>query len=229
MNKLNLPKECEQFFDQIIHTFQLSSDIFNLPFITSSLYQILSSPTSEVSNFIFDINKYKIDIKIEDTNDDYEVAIVKIFLYDKQNKIEINHYYQMHFILDTRYNNYCQCTSDMEGYREDKQCCGYDCDATFCTCYIDRIESICFHRWNGCEHDYWDYEDKFYETYPELKKQELINSIKRTQKEIDFAQEQLEDYQRQLRNLEPGVQEEYDGFDGTLECGAYNCLHIKKQ
>lgn len=227
MNKLNLPKECEQFFDQIVHTFQLFSDTSNLPFITSSLYQVLSSPTSEVSNFIFDINKYKMDIDIEDTNDSYEVATVKIYLYDEQNKMKKEHYYQLRFILDSRYYNYCQCTPDMEGYREDKGCCGYDCDATFCTCQINMIKPLCFHKWDGCEHDYWDYEDKFYETYPELKdlnkKQELINSIKRTQKEIEFAQEQLEDYQRQLRNLEPGVQEEYDGFDETLECGAYNC------
>lgn len=227
MNKLNLSKECEQFFDQFVHTLYIYDDSHNLPFITSSLYQILANPTCKSVDFISDIAKYRVDIDVEDTNNDYEVAIVKIYLYDKQSKIEKDHYYKMHFILDPRYNNYCQCTSDMEGYREDKQCCGYDCDATFCTCFIDRIDPICFHKWNGCEHDYWDYEDKFYEVYPELKdankKQTLIDNINRIKKEIDFAQEQLEDYQRQLRNLEPGVQEEYDGFDETLECGAYNC------
>lgn len=227
MNKLNLSVPSEHFFDQFVHTLHRDNDSYNLPFITSSLYQILANPTCESVDFISDITKYRVDIDVEDTNDDYEVAIVKIYLYDKQGKIEKDHYYKMHFILENRYDNYCQCTPDMEGYREDKQCCGYDCDATFCTCYIDRIDPICFHNWNGCEHDYWDYEDKFYEAYPELKdakkKQTLIDNINRTKKEIDFAQEQLEDYQRQLRNLEPGVQEEYDGFDETLECGAYNC------
>lgn len=227
MNKLNLPKECEQFFDQFVHTFELfCGDTCNLPFVTSSLYQVLSSPTSEVSNFISDISKYKIDIDIDNINNGYEVAIVKIYLYDKQNKMEKEHYYQLRFILDPRYYNYCQCTPDMDGYREDKGCCGYDCDATFCTCQINMIKPLCFHKWDGCEHDFWDYEDKFYETYPELKdvnkKQELINSIKRTQKEIEFAQEQLEEYQRKLRSLDSRIKEDDNGFGDTLECGVYD-------
>ena len=88
MSKLNLSKECEQFFDQFIHTLYIYDDSHNLPFITSSLYQILANPTCKSVDFISDITKYRVDIDVEDTNDDYEVAIVKIYLYDKQSKIE---------------------------------------------------------------------------------------------------------------------------------------------
>lgn len=219
MNKLNLSKECEQFFDQFVKELSVYSDEFNMPFITSSLYQILCKRTYESVDFIYDIKNYRVDIDIEDTNDDYKLAVVRLYLYNKQNDMQKDYYYRMSFILDTRYNNYCQCTPDMEGYREDKGCCGYDCDATFCTCQIDMIKSISYHRWDGCEHDYWDYEDSFYETYPELNKtQRLLDDLRNAQRELAFAKEKLEKYRKQLIQLESVHKEYYEAFGEMLKC-----------
>ena len=72
----------------------------------------------------------------------------------------------------------------MKDYREDKECCGHGCDADFCEFSLNKILKIVGGSWNGDEHDYWEFEDKFYEIDKELADKKVEEDKERMIREL---------------------------------------------
>ena len=142
----------------------------NIPFILSSLYQSFSNNQNSYKEFISDLEMYSdYDITIDDPKNEYNGIIdVDINLVMYKDEVESfqdydmpNYYYRICFSYDERDWGYCECTPDMEDYREDKKCCGHGCDASFCSFSLHKINNIMSDSWHGDEHDYWDFGDEF--------------------------------------------------------------------
>lgn len=91
------------------------------------------------------------------------------------------------------------CTSDMEDYREDKHCCGHECDATFCEFLLQKISYIKRDSWHGDEHSYWDFEDEFY-----LNDEELAVKKRKEDREVEIRElkKRIEEDSKRLVELE---------------------------
>ena len=170
----------QKFLDKLIDELKrekerngLRYNQLDIPFIISSIYQSFKNNTDRYKDFINDIEKYyDYNLCIEDNQNDYdglidiEVNLVKYF--EDSINPEITDYdtpdygYKFKLTYDERYWRYCECTPDMEDYREDKHCCGHGCDASFCSFTLYKIVNISSDTWHGDEHDYWDFEDEFY-------------------------------------------------------------------
>ena len=150
----------------------------NIPFIISTLYQSFNNNTDEYKELISDLERWSdYGLSIDKPVNDYcgiidvEISLIK---YDEENEEDFyeydtpNYNYKLCFSYDERHWGYCQCTPDMEDYREDKQCCGHGCDATFCSFSLHKIVNLGGDTWNGDEHDYWEFEDEFYANDKEL-------------------------------------------------------------
>lgn len=176
--------------------------VINIPFVISSLYQSFKNREETYKDFIEDLKKYDdYNILIEDSANDYNgiidvhVGLVKYierndsdFAYDDYEYPDYD--YKFEFTYDERNWGYCECTPDMDDYREDKHCCGHGCDASFCEFELHKILHIAKDTWHGDEHDYWDFEDEFYASDKEL---------------ADKKAE--EDRERKIRNLKETIEE----------------------
>jgi len=87
----------------------------------------------------------------------------------------------------------------MTDYREDKQCCGHGCDASFCEFSLHKVLHIISDSWEGDEHDYWDFEDEFY-----LSDKELAEKKEKEDKEREVLElkNRIEADQKRLAELE---------------------------
>lgn len=208
----------QRFIDNLIDTLKvetndkgalLKNDQLDIPFIISSLYQSFSRDDSNsiYKAFIEDLEKYSDYVLIlTDTNDVYNgicdlyISLIKNYNEELQLNYKMPDYdYRICFSYDDRLYGYCECTPDMDGYREDKDCCGYSCDAVFCKFKLQKILNITEDSWNGDEHDYWDFEDEFYK-----QKKELADKKKEEDKiiEIKRLKEQIEENTKRLAELE---------------------------
>lgn len=174
----------------------------NIPFIISSLYQSFKNNEDSYKEFVEDLKKYDdYNISIDDSANDYNgiidvhVGLVKYverndsdFAYDDYDYPDYN--YEFEFAYDERNWGYCECTPDMDDYREDKHCCGHGCDASFCEFELHKILHITKDTWHGDEHDYWDFEDEFYASDKELEEKKS-----------------KEDKERKIRNLKETIEE----------------------
>lgn len=110
-----------------------------------------------------------------------------------------NYDYLISFTYDFRDYGYCECTPDMDDYREDKECCGHGCDATFCEFLLQKISYVKRDSWHGDEHDYWNFEDEFY-----LNDEELAAKKREEDKErmIEELKNRINEYDKKLKELE---------------------------
>ncbi|HAU87500.1 MAG TPA: hypothetical protein DCW90_19040 [Lachnospiraceae bacterium] len=200
----------------------------NIPFILSSLHQSFSNNPGSYKEFISDLGMYPdYNIEIEDSKNDYDGIIdVEISLIKYQDG-DYNYYrdydspsynYEICFSYDERNWGYCECTPDMEDYREDKKCCGHGCDASFCSFSLHKINHIVSDSWHGDEHDYWDFEDEFYMDDKELadkkNKEETERKIRELQKRISADSKKLAEL---TSDFPVDVDEELDKYKKTIE------------
>jgi hypothetical protein len=182
----------------------------DIPFIISSLYQSFVNKTNLFQEFIHDLCRYSdYNISILDSQNEYnglidvEVNLVKYIdsndndFYDQEDYPKYN--YKLCFTYDTRDYKYCECTPDMSDYREDKQCCGHGCDASFCEFSLHKVLHIVYGSWEGDEHDYWDFEDEFYMNDKEL-----------------AEKKEKEDREREIEELKNRIGEYINGHLGRL-------------
>ena len=117
--------------------------------------------------------------------------------------------YKMCFEEEERLYGYCECTPDMPDYRADKQCCGHGCDASFCEFTLYKIRNIHKASWVGDEHDYWEFEDAFYDeehALAEKRKQEAKErEIQELQEVIEIGKKRLAELLKDAGDLEQGV------------------------
>lgn len=193
----------QKFLDKVIERLKrekeynrLKNDQLDIPFIISSIYQSFKNNTDKYKDFIDDLEKYSdYGIYIEDSQNDYNglidirITLVKYII--NVNYPEFTDYdnpdydYKFTLTYDERDYSYCECTPDMEDYREDKHCCGHGCDTSFCAFELHKIVHVVEDTWHGDEHDYWDFEDEFYASDKELadkkaaeNKERMINELK---------------------------------------------------
>lgn len=200
----------------------------NIPFILSSLYQSFSNNPDSYKEFISDLKMYPdYNIIIDNSKNDYDGIIdIEINLLKYQDG-DHNYYrdydypsynYEICFSYDERNWGYCECTPDMEDYREDKKCCGHGCDASFCSFSLHKIFNIISDSWHGDEHDYWDFEDKFY-----MGDKELLNKKKKeeTKRKVRELQERISANNKKLAELTSDfpvdIDEESDKYKKTLD------------
>lgn len=185
----------------------LINDQLDIPFIISSLYQSFKNRSSDYSEFISDLEKYPdYGFSIEDSRNDYNgIADVYIYLSKCLSEKDLgddetpNYDYLLSFTYDFRDYGYCMCTPDMDDYREDKECCGHGCDATFCEFLLQKISYIKRDSWHGDEHSYWDFEDEFY-----LNDEELAAKKREEDREVMIKElkKRIEEDSKRLKELE---------------------------
>ena len=178
----------QKFLDTLVEEFKRENSDrkyheikeFDIPFIISSLYQSFKNNTDKYINFITDLEKYsEYNVIIEDTANGYNGIVdvlVNLVKYedhedpsDFYDNYEVADYdYRFSFAFEERYWGYCECTPDMDDYREDKHCCGHGCDASFCEFHMNKVLHITKDAGHGDENDYWEFEDEFYASDKEL-------------------------------------------------------------
>lgn len=184
---------------------KLGLEKIDIPFYISSLYQAFEGVNDEISadtefaDFVRTLQEcddYNIDV-LKDSDGYLKVTIYPAVFHDCFYD-NMKHYYTIKFFQEDRDYGCCECTPDMKDYREDKDCCGHGCDATFSGFKIEKTAYILYHTWDGDEHDYWNFEDEYYEEHQDDKaKKEQQNRECR----IQFLKANIEMYSKELNEL----------------------------
>ena len=144
-------------------------------------------------------------MNIDESRNDYNGIIdITVVLVDINNSEDLDilysdYHYRFEFSYDTRDYGYCECTPDMPDYREDKHCCGHGCDWEAPSVEVRKSFLVSNHSWHGDEHDYWDFEDKFYADDKEENEKKLLAE---RECKIRNLKETIENAQKELKKLE---------------------------
>ena len=171
----------------------------NIPFLVSALWQDLISNYEHYDKFCFDLrNCYEYNVVIVD--DDYYTCKACVTFFNEIMEA-LDFEYEIVFDCDERNWGYCECNPSDLDYREDKHCCGHGCDWNAPSVEVRKSFLVSNHSWSGDEHDYWDFEDKFYQSDNEENerkmKEEREYKIKNLKETIENAQKEL----KKLENL----------------------------
>lgn len=182
----------------------------DIPFLVSVLWQDLENnhrPYDEFCSDLRNCNNY--NITIEDY--DYYICKANVIIYnaikdsDGWGYIEANFRYEIIFSYDERNWGYCECKPGDPDYREDKHCCGHGCDWNAPSIEVRKSFLVSNHSWSGDEHDYWDFEDKFYADDKEENEKKLLAEreckIRNLKETIENAQKKLKELEKKLENL----------------------------
>ena len=198
----------QKFLDKLIEELKrekeysrLKNDQLDIPFIISAMYQSFKNNTKKYEDFIADLDKYyDYGLYVEDSQNDYngliDIGITLVRYINDVNNPTFTDYdnpdydYKFTLTYDERHYAYCECTPDMEDYRDDKCCCGHGCDASICAFELHKIVHVVEDSWHGDEHDYWEFEDEFYASDKELEEKKA-----------------KEDKERKIRNLKETIEE----------------------
>lgn len=164
----------QKFIEQLVDALKYENthrepngDKLDVPFLVSALWQDLIDNYECYDEFCSDLrdcDSYEIVIG----EDNYYICKVNVFLYnDTENDNwkcveESDFRYEITFSYNERNWGYCECSPDDPDYREDKHCCGHECDWEAQSVEVRKSFFVSNHSWHGDEHDYWDFEDKFY-------------------------------------------------------------------
>lgn len=176
---------------------ELKGKKFDIPFLISALWQDLTSNYEHYDEFCSDLRNYdNYNIVIEDDNYCTCKACVDFF-----NEImeALDFGYEIVFDYDERNWRYCECNPSDLDYREDKHCCGHGCDWNAPSIEVRKSFIVSNHSWDGDEHDYWDFEDKFYESDNEENERKMKEE---REYKIKSLKETIENAQRELKELE---------------------------
>ena len=194
VDALKYKNECKESYDEK----------FNIPFLVSALWQDLMNNCECYNEFCSDLKDYDNHyIIIEDDN--YLICKVNVFLYneiendDWKCEEEPNFLYEIVFGYDERHWGYCKCSPRDKDYRKDKHCCGHGCDWDAPWIMVRKSFLISEHSWSGDEHDYWDFEDKFYANDNEENEKKLLTE---REYKIKSLKETIENAQKELKKLE---------------------------
>lgn len=200
----------EEFLNVLVEELKRNDDIVSIkqiPFLLSVLTQGFENNKEKYINFLKDIVEYP-DYQINITsskNDwsgihDIEVQLIKYFDDEEsgfQNYDSPTYHYLFVFEYDERNWGYCECSPEDKDYREDKHCCGHGCDWSAPAFDLFKVEHIVRESWLGDEHDYWDFEDEYYnqdkESNLKKKESERLAEIERLEATIKAANKRLEE------------------------------------
>lgn len=195
----------QQFIDRVIDELkrEVSNKQYNIPFIIAPLEQSLDECTELLEDL--QNHNYYIDTENIDDEDYWTYAKLRIGFYDIEDDEEayLNFTYKMDFIRDERYWGYCMCSEDDEDYDARHRCCGHGCDWSAPSFSIIKENHIGNYKWNGDEHDYWDFEDKFnnvtLEEKEDLQKKAEIKSLEKQIKDLTEKLHKLQGYNNEKK------------------------------
>lgn len=178
----------------------------DIPFLLSALWQDLMYNYERYDEFCSDLRDCdNYDIVIE--NCDYHICKANVIIYneikdsygDSWGCMESDSRYEITFNYDERNWGYCECSPGDPDYREDKHCCGHGCDWYEPNIEVRKSFLVSNHSWHGDEHDYWDFEDKFYANDKEENEKKLLAE---REYKIRNLKETIENAQKELKKLE---------------------------
>lgn len=201
----------QYFIEQLIEALKYENECrepnggkLDIPFLISCLCQDLENNHRQYDEFSSDLrncNNYNITIE----NYDYYICKANVIIYnaikdsDGCRYIEANFRYEITFGYDERYLGYCECKPGDPDYREDKGCCGHGCDWEAPTIEVRKSFLVSNRTWRGDEHNYWDFEDKFYADDKEENEKKLLAE---REYKIKNLKETIENAQKELKKLE---------------------------
>ena len=206
-NNITIQKFIEQLVDALKYENthrEPNGEKLDVPFLISALWQDLIDNYECYDEFCSDLrdcDSYEIVIG----EDNYYICKVNVFLYnDTENDNwkcveESDFRYEITFSYDERNWGYCECSPDDPDYREDKHCCGHGCDWNASSIEVRKSFLVSNHSGSGDEHDYWDFEDKFYADDKEENEKKLLAE---RECKIRNLKETIENAQKELKKLE---------------------------
>ena len=187
-----------------------SKNKLNIPFLIAPLSQSLEQFDSLIKD-LEEHTDYRVTYIEPEQEKYYSNGIIEITLEKNDNELnedekyikEKNEYsyfptdysYKINFEMDERYWGFCQCSEGDKDYDERHDCCGHGCDWIAPAYSIEKVIDLGREEWGGDEHDYWNFEDKFYNV-DEKEKQE-----KQKQAKINRLKNQIEDLKKELDKL----------------------------
>lgn len=201
----------QKFIEQLVDAFKYKNECresngekLNIPFLVSALWQDLTYNHKCYDEFCSDLkNCDDYNIAIEDSK--YYICKANVIICnaikdsDGWRYIEANFRYEITFSYDEHNWGYCECKPGDPDYREDKHCCGHGCDWDAPSIEVRKSFLVSNHSWNGDEHDYWDFEDKFYADDKEENEKKLLAE---REYKIKNLKETIENAQKELKELE---------------------------
>ena len=201
----------QNFVEQLIEALKYENECreqngekLDIPFLISCLCQDLENNHRRYDEFCSDLrNCNNYNITIEDY--DYYICKANVIIYnaikdsDGWGYIEANFRYEITFGYDERNWGYCECKPGDPDYREDKGCCGHGCDWYAPSIEVRKSFLVSQRLWSGDEHDYWDFEDKFYANDKEENQKKLLAE---RECKIRNLKETIENAQKKLKELE---------------------------
>lgn len=183
----------------------------NIPFILVPLEQHLH----KVTEFKNDITMHKYEIRyFEDTTGGYTNGYVDVMIKNPQSKDKhdefYDYYYRINLLFETANLFECDCTQDMEWYREDKDCCGDGCLWDSPSFEVEKIYHIGKHTFEGKEKDYWDYEESYYKKDEEALK---AKAEREAREKIDKLTTQIAKMNKELVLLQESLKEEDEVYE----------------
>ena len=161
----------------------------DIPFIIAPIHEAIIQ--KKCNYLIADtfLNKHSIYyIDVEESNDGIHTIIIE---FD-----DLPYRYLIECSTEGRYWGFCECTPDMNDYREDKGCCGHGCDWEAPRIQIKKVYDMTLHSWTGDEHSYWEFEDEYYKKDKALKEEKDLqykeDRKKYLEKEISKMAAELE-------------------------------------
>ena len=184
--------------------------LLNIPFMIAPLSQSLEQFESLIKD-LEEHTYYGVTYIEPEQENYYSNGIIEITLEKNDNELDkeekyikeheeysyfpTDYTYKINFEIDERDWNFCQCSEEDEDYDERYNCCGHGCDWSAPAYSIEKVIEIGSKVWKGDEHDYWDFEDKFYNVDEEEKQE------KQKQAKINRLKNQIESLQKELDKL----------------------------
>lgn len=191
----------KRFYNRVVETLNKKlKNIKDTSFYISPLWQLLEKCES-YGLFLSDVDKHEcvyiecIDLKtiivaFDDNSDIYNPYTRKYILA----------FYQM-----DDFKGYCQCEPGMDGYNEEYQCCGHDCDWSIPTLEIQEVISNPIYKWEGDESTYWEFEKEFLKEHKEQEILLINDLLEKAEDDLASANKKIEKLKRRKEELEHGT------------------------
>lgn len=136
-----------------------------------------------------DLKNNEWDVFFKESNEHYINGRLDV-IFDNE---EINYHYTINLGNEPRMWGYCDCSEDDADYDYRYRCCGHGCDWTAPKFNIIKETYLGACSFNGDEHDYWDYKDKYNNvTLVDKEQQEKESKLKRLKEEMVRIQAEIE-------------------------------------
>ena len=164
-------------------------------FYVSPLWQMLEK-CRDHGSFLQDVDEYKcIYLDFIDSN-------TIIVAFDNPGIIKK---YIIKFEQVGDYKGFCECEPGMDGFNEEHQCCGHDCDWEIPAIKIDEMITNPTYMWEGDQSTYWEFEKEFLKEHKEQEILLINDLLEEAEDDLASANAEVEKLKRRKEELEHGA------------------------